>query len=42
MPIPRRRRQYLAPLAQVPGEEDDQQDLGELAGLDLETANAQP
>ena len=39
---PRRHGQHLAALAEVAGEEDDEQDLGELARLDLELTDAQP
>ena len=35
-------REHLALLAQVRGEEDDQEDLRELAGLELERADAHP
>ena len=35
-------RQHLALVAQVPGEEDDEEDLGELAGLELQRADLHP
>ena len=37
-----RLREHLALLAQIGGEEDDQEDLRELAGLERERADAHP